>query len=352
VGLEPTVMPVYKTGAVAAEPRRPVSTICAQPVFPTSTAHPRLRARYAWSVDGVVERGRPLAFSDFSDMQEASSSKGDAARTGLEVAIMSLFRVLRASAVLAGGFCYATFLTACAGGNGGSQPPGQGAVPNLAQSRVAQSDATQPSWGFGGHHFGFGRVMRGINLSDQQRAQIRQLVQQYHQAHPKGSTFDPQGREQLRQQILGVLTPQQQTQLKQNMQQWRGGPMGRLNLTDQQRTQIHQLMQQYRQAHPRGSAFDPQAREQLRQQILSVLTLQQQTQLKQNMQQWRGGPMGRLNLTDQQRTQIHGLMQQYRQAHPRGTASDPQAREQLHQQILNILTPQQRAQLSQSLTTN
>jgi Spy/CpxP family protein refolding chaperone len=37
-------------------------------------------------------------------------------------------------------------------------------------------------------------------------------------------------------------------------------------------------------------------------------------------------------------------VQQYRQAHPRGSQPDPQARQQLQQQIMNILTPQQRQQ--------
>lgn len=52
-----------------------------------------------------------------------------------------------------------------------------------------------------------------------------------------------------------------------------------------------------------------------------------------------------LNLSDQQTSQIQTLLQNYRQAHPRGSAPDPDARKQLHDQIDALLTPDQRAQL-------
>jgi len=68
-------------------------------------------------------------------------------------------------------------------------------------------------------------MLRGVNLSDQQKTQLKQIMQQYRQAHPKGSQTDPQARrtahEQLRQQLMNVLTPQQRTQVEQNMQQMR-----------------------------------------------------------------------------------------------------------------------------------
>jgi Spy/CpxP family protein refolding chaperone len=76
----------------------------------------------------------------------------------------------------------------------------------------------------GGHH-GFMRMLRGVNLSDSQKAQIHQIMQQFHQAHPEGSLTDPQARrqahQQLMQQVMNVLTPQQRAQVQQNMQQMR-----------------------------------------------------------------------------------------------------------------------------------
>jgi Spy/CpxP family protein refolding chaperone len=76
----------------------------------------------------------------------------------------------------------------------------------------------------GGHH-GFMAMLRGVNLSDSQKSQIRQIMQQFRQAHPQGSITDPQARrqarQQLRQQVMNVLTPQQRAQVQQNMQQMR-----------------------------------------------------------------------------------------------------------------------------------
>jgi len=56
--------------------------------------------------------------------------------------------------------------------------------------------------------------------------------------------------------------------------------MRSLNLSTQQKSQIQQLMRQFRQAHPRGSAPDPQARKDLRTKVMAVLTPAQQQQLK------------------------------------------------------------------------
>ncbi len=190
---------------------------------------------------------------------------------------MSFSQTFRSSVVVAGAFLYAVMLSACAGGTG-SQTAAQGAVPSLAQS---SSDRTEQWSRYGHRHFAFGWMMRGLNLTDQQRAKLRQLMQQYRQAHPRESAFDPKARQQLHTQMLAVLTPQQRAQLKQNLQRMHHHWMANLNLSQQQRAQIHALFQQYRQTHPRGSAFDPQARKQLREHILSVLTPQQRVQLKQ-----------------------------------------------------------------------
>ena len=71
------------------------------------------------------------------------------------------------------------------------------------------------------HEHGMMRAVKELNLSDAQRSQIQQLVQQYRQQHPKGSTPDPQARKDLRDKIFAALTPDQQTQLKQRLAQMR-----------------------------------------------------------------------------------------------------------------------------------
>lgn len=90
-------------------------------------------------------------------------------------------------------------------------------IVGCAQQAPAQS---QPgaSQGAYGHHHGGMRWLQGVNLSDQQKQQIQTLMQQYRQAHPRGSQPDPQAREQLRSQIMNVLTPEQRTQVQANMQ--------------------------------------------------------------------------------------------------------------------------------------
>lgn len=104
-------------------------------------------------------------------------------------------------------------------------------IVGCAQQAPAQS---QPgaSQGAYGHHHGGMRWMQGLNLSDQQKQQIQTLMQQYRQAHPRGSQPDPQARKQLQQQVMNVLTPEQRTQAQANMEKMRqereeqGGPNG------------------------------------------------------------------------------------------------------------------------------
>ncbi|MBV8638099.1 MAG: hypothetical protein JO322_08420 [Candidatus Eremiobacteraeota bacterium] len=90
-------------------------------------------------------------------------------------------------------------------------------IVGCAQQAPAQS---QPgaSQGAYGHHHGGMRWLAGVNLSDQQKQQIQTLMQQYRQAHPRGSQPDPQARQQLQQQVMNVLTPDQRAQVQANMQ--------------------------------------------------------------------------------------------------------------------------------------
>jgi Spy/CpxP family protein refolding chaperone len=260
------------------------------------------------------------------------------------VPAVNVSRAALAPAAIVAALCFA----ACAGTtNTPASSTGQ-----ISPGAATQSESAQSSPGYMGHHGGFLHALRGIDLTDQQRAQIARSMQQYRSAHPGGSAFDPQARQQLHQQLLSVLTPQQQAQFKRNLAQMHGaGWMSGLNLSEQQRTQIKQAMQQFRQAHPQGSNVDPAAREQLHDKVLAILTPQQQAQWKQRrMQLWRGrGPMHGISLSEQQKSKIEALVQQFRQNHPPTIAFDPQARKQLRQQIFNVLTPPQQAQYQRNL---
>lgn len=68
-------------------------------------------------------------------------------------------------------------------------------------------------------------------------------------------------------------------------------------------------------------------------------------------QMHRGGghnPLAGLNLTAAQKAQIKQIHAQFRAQYPCGSRPSPNARQQMRRQILNVLTPQQRAQLLQS----
>ena len=65
------------------------------------------------------------------------------------------------------------------------------------------------------------RLLNGVNLSNQQHNQIQNLLDQYAQAHPAGSQRVRGAARQLHDQIFGILTQQQQTQVQQNVQQVR-----------------------------------------------------------------------------------------------------------------------------------
>ena len=93
-------------------------------------------------------------------------------------------------------------------------------IVGCAQQTSAQSPATSHVSGHN-HHRGMMRMFRGINLSDQQKTQIQQIMQQYRQAHPEGSQPDPDARKAMRQQLMSVLTPDQQAQVKANLQKMR-----------------------------------------------------------------------------------------------------------------------------------
>ena len=57
-----------------------------------------------------------------------------------------------------------------------------------------------------------------LNLSGDQQQRIQSLISQYSQAHPQGTPADREANRDLRRQIMGVLTSDQQAQYRQQMQ--------------------------------------------------------------------------------------------------------------------------------------
>jgi hypothetical protein len=56
-----------------------------------------------------------------------------------------------------------------------------------------------------------------LNLSGDQQQHVQSLIDQYSQAHPEGSPRQPGSGRELRRQIMGVLTSDQQNQLRAQM---------------------------------------------------------------------------------------------------------------------------------------
>lgn len=81
---------------------------------------------------------------------------------------------------------------------------------------------TGPNAGHGGMAHGMIRLLFGLDgITPQQHDQLQALVAQFQQSHPAGSPRDPAAMRTLRQQVMQILTPAQQTQLQTEIQQMR-----------------------------------------------------------------------------------------------------------------------------------
>ena len=93
------------------------------------------------------------------------------------------------------------------------------AAPLIASAQQAPAPPAAAGQHMHEHGMMMHRMFRGVNLTAAQKTQIQQLMTQFHQQHPKGSQPDPQARKAMHDQIMNVLTPAQQAQVKANMAQ-------------------------------------------------------------------------------------------------------------------------------------
>jgi Spy/CpxP family protein refolding chaperone len=103
---------------------------------------------------------------------------------------------------------------------------------SLALPAVAQVQAPPPPAQSQQHGDRMMHRFDDLNLSDQQKSQIQTLLQNYRQAHPRGSAPDPDSRKQLQEQINTVLTPDQRAQLKADMERFRAQRQQRNDTTN------------------------------------------------------------------------------------------------------------------------
>ena len=99
------------------------------------------------------------------------------------------------------------------------------ALPLAANAQTAPDSTTAaPAAGEHHHHRGGGLMkaaLAGITLSDDQKAQLKKLRDDFRAAHANGVRPDRDAMKQLREQMLGVLTPDQRTQYDANVKAYR-----------------------------------------------------------------------------------------------------------------------------------
>lgn len=98
---------------------------------------------------------------------------------------------------------------------------GAGVAPSAAN---AQESAPPPRASARHRHPGLLRTIRRLGVSHTQMTQMREILRQFRQAHPKGSAPDPAARKLMRKQLLAVLTPAQRAQLRSELRARRMRP--------------------------------------------------------------------------------------------------------------------------------
>ena len=199
-------------------------------------------------------------------------------------------------------------------GGAWAQTAEQNATPNTAPGPENQKMMGRRGDG----QRGFERMAQQLNLTDQQKSQIQSLMQnqrQQAQTVRNDASLTPQQKQdklkQLRegnhQQMMAILTPDQQ----QNLQQFRSehpgmgrrgsgmGPMARLNLTPEQKTKLQPIFQssfQQVQAVRNDSSLTAEQkqakiseiRQNTKSQVTGILTPEQQQQWQQMRQKRHG----------------------------------------------------------------
>jgi len=94
-------------------------------------------------------------------------------------------------------------------------PLGASAQQNQQSPGVHSQNRSTPSEAHMQHRWA--KRLGRLNLSGDQQQRVQALINQYSQTHPEGSPRDPAATRALRHQLMGVLTPDQQNQLHQQM---------------------------------------------------------------------------------------------------------------------------------------
>jgi len=220
------------------------------------------------------------------------------------------------------------------------------ATPTLLAAGKGSGRHEPGKWAMEEHHRAAGGMFRQLDLSDQQRQAVREIMEAARQ-QARG-VEDPQQRREIMHEAFGkikqdVLTDPQREKLQESWKRYRRGgrewkarhPLAgvhlfrQLDLTDQQREAAKEIMATARQQAQ--GVEDPQQRREIIRQAFAkikqdVLTDQQREKLEKiwtcRAEAWRrqGGRHGRwpgvlraLDLTQQQREAIGQIMKEARQ---------------------------------------
>ena len=124
-----------------------------------------------------------------------------------------------------------------------AMPLGAYAQQNQQYPGPSQGRAGEPSHARLQQHWT--RRLSRLNLSNDQQQRIQSMIDQYSQAHPEGSAVDPNAKRELRRQIMGVLSSDQQNQYKQERRAHRAAMQQRDGQMQQGQQQYQGPQQQY-----------------------------------------------------------------------------------------------------------
>lgn len=114
-----------------------------------------------------------------------------------------------------------------------------GVCAQQSQPPAARADRGTPSEARMQHRWS--KRLGNLNLSNDQQQRIQSLIHQYAQTHPEGSPRDRDANRQLHQQLMGVLSSDQQNQYHEQM--------------SARREQMRQRQAQTQQQGPNGQGY-------------------------------------------------------------------------------------------------
>jgi len=200
------------------------------------------------------------------------------------------------------------------------------------------------------------RGLAGLELSDRQKAQIKEIMDAAHKqaAEAEGRKAKKEIMEAARKKVSEVLTDEQREKLAARRKAGRPGDLRGLDLTDEQKAQVKEIMQAAREqaAEAEGREAKMEIYKAARKKIAEdVLTEEQRKQVGQRRMRQRrvvvGRALGEIALSDEQKEQVQEIMQAARKkaAEAEGREAKREIYRAARAKVAEVLTEEQREQL-------